>query len=179
MDLALELRERLGDISVDAMVVKAVALALRDHPNANGAYRDAKFESYSRVNIGVAAGDVAPTIFDADLKSLGEIARAIDELDEKVRGGTIAAPELAGGTFTVSSLDVERFTPFVVAPQACALGVGAARRAAVADDSGRIFNASVMTATLACDARILNGDGAAALLGAVASNLTDPLALSR
>src|SRR4029079_18166427 len=94
MTLAVELRERLQDASehppsVNDMVIKAAANALREHPKVNGAYRDGKFERYSRVNVGiaVAANDalVVPTIFDADQKSLGQIARDAYELAEKVR----------------------------------------------------------------------------------------------
>ena len=96
------------------MVVKACALALREHPRANGSYRDGRFELHSRVNVGVAvavdsddptAGAlVVPTVFDADTKSLGEIARETRALAERVRDGTITPPELGGGTFTVSNL---------------------------------------------------------------------------
>jgi len=84
MTLAVELRERLADgaehpPSCIDMVVKAAANALREHPRVNGAYRDAKFEAYSRVNVGISVSAqgaiVVPTIFDADTKSLGQIAR--------------------------------------------------------------------------------------------------------
>ena len=74
----------------------------------NGAYRDGKFELYSRVNVGVAVAAqdalVVPTIFDADKKSLGEISRKARGLIEKVRDGKITPPEVSGGTFTVSNL---------------------------------------------------------------------------
>src|SRR3712207_9463310 len=84
MTLAMELRERLKEVadpvpSFNDMVVKASANALREHPRVNAAYRDGKFELYDRVNVGVAVAAmdalVVPTIFDADKKSLGQIAR--------------------------------------------------------------------------------------------------------
>ena len=94
--------------SFNDFVVKASALALVDFPRANGAYRDGKFELYSRVNVGVAvAGQdalVVPTVFDADSKSLGQIAKESRALAERVRAGAITPPELSSGTFTVSNL---------------------------------------------------------------------------
>ena len=89
------------------MVVRASGLALREHPLANAAYRDGGFELYERVNVGiaVAAHDslVVPTVFDADRKSLVEIAREARMLAERVRSRQITPAELSGGTFTVSN----------------------------------------------------------------------------
>ena len=110
MSLCVELRERLKQVqdpppSFNDMVVKAVANALREFPRVNGAYRDGKFELYSRVNVGVAVAAqdalVVPTVFDADKKSLGEISRTVQTLASKVRDQKITPPELSGGTFTV------------------------------------------------------------------------------
>ena len=90
--------------SFNDMVVKACAIALREFPRANGAYRDGKWELYSRINVGiaVAARDalVVPTIFDADRKGLRQIATESRALAAKVREQTITPPELSGGTFT-------------------------------------------------------------------------------
>src|SRR5205814_9558305 len=103
MSMAVELRKRLKGVtehppSFNDMVVKAAAIALREHPRVNGAYRDGKFELYSRVNVGVAvaANDalVVPTVFDADKKSLGEISRTVQALAQKVRDGKVTPPEL-------------------------------------------------------------------------------------
>ena len=94
--------------SFNDMVVKACAIALRRHPLANGAYKDGRFELYSRVNVGVAVAAqdalVVPTVFDADRKGLREIASDSRSLAAKVRDGSITPPELSGGTFTVSNL---------------------------------------------------------------------------
>ena len=108
MDEAVEFRKQLkaaaGDEpapSFNDFVVKASALALKEFPRVNGAYRDGKFELYSRVNVGVAvAGQdalIVPTIFDADNKSLGQIARDARALAERVRAGKITPPELSVG----------------------------------------------------------------------------------
>src|SRR5260221_8108073 len=99
-----------GDVvpSFNDMVVKACALALREHPRANGAYRDGRFELYSRVNVGVAVAAknalLVPTRFDADRKGLRQIASDSRALAQRVRDGQITPPELSGATFTVSNL---------------------------------------------------------------------------
>ena len=125
--------------SFNDMVVKACALALRDHPRANGAYRDGRFELYSRVNVGiaVAARDslVVPTIFDADHKGLRQIAEHSRALAERVRDGSITPPELSGATFTVSNLGmfgIDSFAAVINPPQAPILAVGAIAERAVA-----------------------------------------------
>jgi pyruvate dehydrogenase E2 component (dihydrolipoamide acetyltransferase) len=170
--------------SFNDMVIKAVALALREFPRANGSYKDGKFELYSRVNVGVAvAGDdalIVPTVFDADTKSLGEIARTTRSLAVSVREGTVRPPELSGGTFTVSNLGmfgVTHFTAVVNTPQAGILAVGAIEPRAVVRD-GEIVARHTMTVTLACDHRILYGADAAQFVARVRALLEQPLALA-
>ncbi len=172
------------------MVVKACALALREHPRANGSYRDGRLQLHSRVNVGVAvAADdalVVPTVFDAEEKSLGEIARETRALAERVRAGTITPPELGGGTFTVSNLGmfgVKSFTAIVNPPQAAILSVGSLERRAVvlddgADGAGNVVVRHTMTLTLVCDHRILYGADAAQFLARVRELLETPSALT-
>jgi pyruvate dehydrogenase E2 component (dihydrolipoamide acetyltransferase) len=182
-----QIKERLGpDATVPSyndMVVKACALALREFPRANGAYRDGKFELYSRVNVGVAvAGQdalVVPTVFDADRRSLGDIARETRELAGKVRDGKIRPPELSGGTFTVSNLGmygVTGFTAVINPPQAAILAVGAMGEAPVVVD-GRVVVRHRMEISLSCDHRILYGADAAQFLARIRELLEEPLAL--
>jgi pyruvate dehydrogenase E2 component (dihydrolipoamide acetyltransferase) len=176
------------------MVVKACALALREHPRANGGYRDGRLQLHSRVNVGVAvAADealVVPTVFDADEKSLGEIARETRALAERVRSGAITPPELGGGTFTVSNLGmfgVRSFTAIVNPPQAAILSVGSLEQRAVpAGDGaprptgavGGVVVRHTMTLTLVCDHRILYGADAARFLARVRELLETPSALT-
>jgi pyruvate dehydrogenase E2 component (dihydrolipoamide acetyltransferase) len=186
----VELRARLKELADAAptyndMIVKACALALREHPRVNGSYRDGRFELYSRVNVGVAvaAGDalIVPTVFDADRKSLGEIARTTRGLAAKVRDGKITPPELAGGTFSVSNLGmfgIDSFTAVVNSPQAAILAVGAMAPRAVVDDSGRVVARQTLDLTLASDHRILYGADAAQFLARVRELLEQPLALA-
>lgn len=173
-----------GDATVGDAVVRATGLALRDVPAANAAFRDHRHERYSRVNVGVAVftGDslVVPTIFDADAKPLAQIAQERRALAAKVADGTIAAPELANGTFTVydlSTLGVRRGASVVNAPQAGALTVGAAEPRAVVRD-GAVVARTVVDLTLTCDHRILYGATAARLLTRIAELLVDPAALA-
>jgi len=191
MEEAVALRQRLKEVAGDDpvpsfndMIVKACALALREFPRANGAYKDGKFQLHGRVNIGVAvAGQdalVVPTIFDADEKSLGEIARIGRGLAGKVREGKISPPELSGGTFTVSNLGmygITSFTAVINPPQAAILAVGSIeQRPAVHED--QVVARHRMVVTLACDHRILYGADAAQFLGRVRERLEQPLTLA-
>jgi pyruvate dehydrogenase E2 component (dihydrolipoamide acetyltransferase) len=169
--------------SLNDLVVKAAALALRAHPRVNGAYRDGRFELYGRVNVGiaVAAGDalVVPTIFDADERGLGGIAAAARELARRVRDGSVTPPELSGATFTVSNLGMYGMTaisPVLNAGQAGILGVGAVREVLARED-GEIVTRSLMTLGLTCDHRILHGADAAQFLARIREDLEEPLRL--
>jgi pyruvate dehydrogenase E2 component (dihydrolipoamide acetyltransferase) len=193
MDAALALRAELKALaaerenvtvpSVNDLIVKASALALREHPHANGSYRDGGFELHDRVNVGVAVAAegalVVPTVFDADTKSVGEIAREVRRLAERVRTSTITPPELSGATFTVSNLGMygmTAITPVINPPQAAILGVGAARET-LAREAGEIVERSLLTLTLSCDHRILYGADAARFLADVKALLEAPLCL--
>jgi pyruvate dehydrogenase E2 component (dihydrolipoamide acetyltransferase) len=192
MAAAVSLREQMKALaseehpapSFNDMVVKAAALALREQPRANGAYKDGRFELYSRVNVGVAVAAqdalIVPTVFDADQKSLGEIARETRALATRVREGQITPPELSGGTFTVSNLGmfgVTQFTAIVNQGQAGILSVGALRDTPVVKD-GQIVPGKRMALTLACDHRILYGADAAELIARIRALLESPLALA-
>jgi pyruvate dehydrogenase E2 component (dihydrolipoamide acetyltransferase) len=192
MSAAVEARSRLktltpeGEVvpSFNDMIVKACALALKEFPLANGAYRDGRFELYSRVNVGVAVAAqdalVVPTVFDADKKGLREIATDARRLAGKVRDGSITPPELSGGTFTVSNLGmygVSNFSAVINTPQAAILAVGAITEKPVVRD-GQITTAHLLGVTLACDHRILYGAPAAEFLARIRSLLEEPLSLA-
>ena len=170
--------------SFNDMVVKAAALALREFPRANGAYRDGRFELYSRVNVGVAvAGQdalVVPTVFDADTKGLRQIASETRALAARVRDGQITPPELSGGTFTVSNLGmfgIENFAAVINTPQAGILAVGAITETPVVR-GGEITTAQLMAVTLACDHRILYGADGAEFLARIRALLEEPVSLA-
>ncbi len=192
MSAAVEARERIKAMAGDGatvpsfndMVVKACAIALGEFPRANGAYRDGRFELYSRVNVGIAvAGQdalVVPTVFDADRKGLRQIATESRALAVRVRDEQITPPELSGATFTVSNLGmygIDRFSAVINPPQAAILAVGAiGQRPAVRD--GELVPAHLMSVTLACDHRILYGADGARFLARIRSLLEEPLSLA-
>jgi pyruvate dehydrogenase E2 component (dihydrolipoamide acetyltransferase) len=172
------------------MVVKACALALREHPRANSSYRDGRLQLHSRVNVGVAVATdsdestggalIVPTVFDANVKALGEIARETRALAARVRDGSITPPELGGGTFTVSNLGmfgVTSFTAIINPPQAAILSVGSVQSRPVARD-GEIVVRQEMAVTLACDHRILYGADAARFLARIRELLEQPASLT-
>lgn len=143
-----------------AEVVRACALALREHPMVNGAYRDGRFELYSRINIGVATPSqdtmVFPTIHDADGMEADAIAAEIDALAARARDGQITQPQLSGATFSLVDLRpqaIARATGVVRSGQAAQLVVGA--------------TSGGTTLSLACDGRILQGAEPAAFLDRV------------
>jgi pyruvate dehydrogenase E2 component (dihydrolipoamide acetyltransferase) len=159
----------LVDGSIAPVVVRAVALALRDHPRANAAYRDGRFELYSRVNVGVvlALDDelVIATVFDADRKGLPELAGEIASLRE--RAAELTAGERSGATFTVWHADsVTRASPLIATPHAGALCAGEVRDEVVVR-GGAIVPGYVMSLTLACDHRILYGTHATGFMARI------------
>jgi pyruvate dehydrogenase E2 component (dihydrolipoamide acetyltransferase) len=190
MEGAVRLRAELDEAPVDEpvpslndFIVKACALALREFPRVNGSYRDGRFQLHGRVNVGVAVavedGLVVPTLFDADRKPLGEIAREARAVAERVRSRTITPPELSGGTFTVSNLGmfgIESFEAVINPPQAAILAVGVVEPRAVVEGD-RIVARHRMAATLSCDHRILYGADAARFLARVRELLEKPHAL--
>lgn len=187
MEAAAALRDTLPAPvpSFEDLVVKACALALREAPRANGAYRDARFERYDRVNVGVTmstqGSTATPVIHDADAKPLAEIAEATAALAKRARDGAITQPEVSGGTFTVSSLaefGVRHFAAVVHQPQAAVLAMGAVEARAVVRD-GAVVARRVVDLTLSCDHRILHAADAARLLRRVRELLEQPALLTR
>jgi pyruvate dehydrogenase E2 component (dihydrolipoyllysine-residue acetyltransferase) len=175
-----------GDVvpSFNDMIVKACAIALREFPKANGAYRDGRFERYSRVNVGVAVAApealVVPTVFDADRKGLREIAADTRALAAKVRDGSVTPPELSGGTFTVTNLGmfgIDEFDGVINMGQAAIIAIGAIREVPAVRD-GEIVPAQLMKATLSCDHRILYGAEGAEFLARVRQLLEEPVSLA-
>ena len=190
MDQALALREQLkalGDPgpvpSLNDIVVKAAALALRSNRRANASYVDGRLHLHQQVNVGIAVAApevlLVPTIFAADTKTLGAIAGETRELTERARHRRLTPSELEGGTFTVSNLGmfgVTAVAPIIFVPQAAILGVGAVREIVRLRD-GQPVAEPTMTLTLSCDHRVLYGADAARFLADVRSLLEAPLRL--
>lgn len=170
----------LGDeqrASLTALLVRACALALRERPQANGAYRDGHYELYSRVNVAVTfhreGAYVAPTVLDADTKPVPELHGEIERLRTQAEADELTPPQLAGATFTLSDFSaygVDGCSPLVMPPQAAALAAGRIRSAPVVRD-GAVAAGRLLTLTLACDHRILFGAEAAGFLEAIGARL--------
>jgi len=164
-------------------IVRACALALRDHPGVGSRWSEEGLVSPESIDIGVAVsvegGLIVPVVRNADTKDLDGLSREIAGLAERARSGQITAPETRGATFSVTNLGAHRidaFTPLLDLPQAAILGVGRARpRPAVVD--GRVVPRTLMVLSLTVDHRVIDGDPAAAFLDRVIALLEDPVSL--
>jgi pyruvate dehydrogenase E2 component (dihydrolipoamide acetyltransferase) len=155
--------------SLTPLLVKAAATALGSHPRANAAYKDARYEQYGRVNIGVTLSEaetyVTPTVIDADRKSAAEIAEELAAHLEVTRTGELHPSALAGSTFTViaPTADVTIASPIITGGQAAVLTAGPIREQAVVRD-GALAPGHTVELVLAADHRILYGALATAFL---------------
>ena len=169
-----EIRVESADL---ARVVRACALALRELPRLNGAYRDGAFETYSRGNVGVAiaGGDApaVPTIFDADRKTAAAIKAELGELRERAADGALTAPQLAGATFTVVAAtagSIRSVSSILNQGQAAALAIGPVAPRPLVQD-GAVVAGTALTATLSVDARMIDVDDAVRFLNRVSELL--------
>ena len=170
-------RAAAHDCSFTAVLVQACAQALREHPKANSAYRDGRYELYSRVNIGVTVPTedayLAPTLLDADTRDLADLHAQLELVAARAAAGQLRPPELAGSTFTLTDLGgqgVDRGSALITPPQAAALTAGAVREVAVIR-GGEVGAGHTVSLTLAADSRILFGPAAGRFLAAVAARL--------
>jgi pyruvate dehydrogenase E2 component (dihydrolipoamide acetyltransferase) len=191
MDAALGLRRQLNEglaeeqrISVNDLVLKAVALALVKFPNLNASFAGDVVRHPGEINIGMAVplpvGLISPTLHHCDRKPLQQIARESRALVERARAGHLRAEDLTGGTFTVSNLGpfgVDSFAAIINPPQAGILAVGTARPQPVVSN-GAVTVATIMQATLSVDHRVSDGAEAAGFLAEVKRLLEAPQALT-
>ena len=170
--------------SLNDFVIKAVARALGEFPRFNASYVDGTVECYSRINVGVAVATddalLVPVVFDADQKSLAEIAADTKRLADAARRRTLRPDDLHDGTFTVSNLGmfgVRSFTAIIDPPQTGILAVGGARREPFEDGADRIGFRDAMTVNLTCDHRVVYGANGAEFLSRLRQLLERPLVL--
>jgi pyruvate dehydrogenase E2 component (dihydrolipoamide acetyltransferase) len=170
-------------ISVNDLVVRAAALALRRLPEVNVSFAGAELVRHSHVNVGIAVatdrGLIVPVVRDADTKSVGQIAREARDLADRARGGKLQPPDYSGGTFTVSNLGmfgVESFTAVINPPEAAILAVGAVAREP-AEHQGQVALRERMRLTLSVDHRVLDGALGARYLQVLKKLLEQPLLL--
>jgi len=189
VDEVLELRARINErsdvkISVNDFVLKAVAAAMLDVPDANAIWTDEATRRFTGVDIGVAVsipgGLVTPVVRGVEGLSLSGISRTVRDLAERARAGRLKQHELEGGSFAVSNLGMygtSRFSAIINPPHSGILAVGAAQKRPVVGDDGDLTVATVMSVTLSADHRALDGALAAQWLAAFTERIQHPLSL--
>jgi pyruvate dehydrogenase E2 component (dihydrolipoamide acetyltransferase) len=172
-----------GKVSVNDFILRASALALKQHPDVNVHVFDDGVKRFDQVDISVAVaiegGLVTPVIRDAASKSVTEIGKASVSLAEKARARTLGGDDLKGATFTVSNLGmfgVREFDAIISPPQAAILAVGGTRREAREKDGGVVF-VSAMSVTLSADHRAVDGAVAARFLATLKDLIEQPVTL--
>ncbi len=187
LNVAVE-KEGGTKISVNDMVIKAVAKALHKYPSLNSSFAGSKVRINQHVNIAMAValdeGLITPVVMDADKKSLGTIAADARQLIEKARAGTLRPEQFQGGTFTVSNLgmyDVDSFVAIINPPQAAILAVGSVKPTVVVKnnsaDSPEFGVVQLMKVTISADHRVTDGAVAAQFLQELKRILQNPLSL--
>jgi pyruvate dehydrogenase E2 component (dihydrolipoamide acetyltransferase) len=188
MDNAISARTQLNEfspvkVSFNDMIVKAVSLALREHPAVNASWMGDKIRRYQHVHIGVAVaiedGLIVPVIRFADQKTLPQIAAETKELASKAKNKKLQPNEFTGNTFTISNLgmmDIDEFTAIINPPDSCIMAVGRISEKIIR--KGDSFAATqVMKLTLSCDHRSVDGATGAAFLQTVKRFLENPVRL--
>ncbi len=187
LDVRKQLNAYFGDsgvrISVNDLVVKAVAFALRDVPAANASWSDEAVRRFGAVDISVAVatdnGLMTPIVRNADRKSLAELSTEIKELAGRAEAGRLKPDEFKGGGFSVSNLGmygVKSFSAIINPPQSCILAVGAGEQRPVVRD-GELSIATQMTCTLSVDHRSVDGAVGAEFLAAFKGYVESPAVL--
>jgi pyruvate dehydrogenase E2 component (dihydrolipoamide acetyltransferase) len=173
-------KERGVRLSHTDLLVAAVAHALKKHPLVNASWTGDGIRLHAEVNVGIAMavedGVVVAAIPGANTKSLGEIAAMRHDLTERARAGKLRPADITGATFTISNLGmykVDAFTAIIVAPQAAILAVGRITDRVEPVD-GKPGIRSMMTITLSCDHRVLDGARAALFLNDLTASIVEP-----
>ena len=182
-----KLNELLGDrgkVSVNDLIIKAVALALRRMPECNASWEGEAIRRFHRVHVGVAVaiedGLVTPVVRDADLKGIGAIAAEVKDLAERAKKRGLKGHEITGSTFTVSNLGmygIERFTAILNPPEAGILAIGAVVDAPVVQN-GQVVAGKRVTVTMSCDHRVIDGALGARWLQVLAELIEKPESLA-
>ncbi|KAL4116799.1 hypothetical protein PRIC2_012251 [Phytophthora ramorum] len=194
LDKLLDARARLNagraeeeQLSVNDFVVRAASLAMRKVPDANSSWKGSFIRQFADVNVNLmvsstAGGVVAPVLTQVNRKGLDDISKEIQAAVAKANDGAFESADLANGTFTISNVgqfDVQSLAGIVRPEQACLLGLGTIEKKVVPNDdpnAEQIYKyAQVMTATLACDHRVIDGAVGAQWLASFKELVEDPL----
>ena len=189
VDRVVEMRvamAEMGDefkVSVNDIVMKAVATALTLHPEVNAHWLGDRMRQFNRVHLGMAVavedGLITPVVFDADRKRMSEISREARELAKRARDRRLKPEEYTGATFTVSNLGmfgIEHFTAIINPPEAGILAIGTVERKPVYVN-GDLVPRQRMRVTMSCDHRVIDGATGARFLQTLRRMLENPLML--
>jgi pyruvate dehydrogenase E2 component (dihydrolipoamide acetyltransferase) len=188
MDKVIEARKVMNDISpvkisVNDIVVKAVAASLRQHPKVNSSWLGDKIRMNHHIHIGVAVaiedGLIVPVVKFADNKTISHISAEVKELADKAKNKKLQPNEFEGSTFTISNLGmfgIDQFTAIINPPESCILAVGAAKETVIVEN-GQMKVASIMKVTLSCDHRSVDGAVGSAFLQTLKDMLENPVRL--
>ncbi|GAA4101830.1 2-oxo acid dehydrogenase subunit E2 [Mucilaginibacter panaciglaebae] len=188
MDQAIASRNKINEIapvkiSFNDFVVKAVAIALRQHPAINSSFLGDKIRTNEHVHVGVAVavdeGLLVPVVKFADGKSLSHISVEVKEFAQKSKAKKLQPNEMEGSTFTISNLGmfgVDEFTAIINTPNACILAVSGIQAIPVVKN-GAVVPGNIMKVTLSADHRVVDGASAAAFLQSLKQLLEEPVRL--
>lgn len=186
MDAAVAARTKINEtapvkISFNDMVVKAVAIALRQHPKVNSSWLGDKIRYNHHINIGVAVavedGLLVPVVRFADGKSLSQIGKEVKDFAQKAKDKKLQPSDWEGSTFTISNLGmfgIDQFTAIINPPDSCILAVGGISQVPVVKN-GQVVPGNIMKVTMSCDHRAVDGATGAAFLQTLKSLLEEPL----
>lgn len=188
MDAVLAARERMNEytesrISINDIIVKAAAVALKSHPNINSSWLGDRIRRNHHVHIGVAVaiddGLLVPVVRFADSKSLSQIGAEVRDLAGKAKTKELKPQDWEGNTFTISNLGafgIDEFTAIVNPPDACILAIGSSKETIIVEN-GEMRPGHVMKVTLSCDHRAVDGVTGANFLKTFAELLEEPVRL--
>jgi pyruvate dehydrogenase E2 component (dihydrolipoamide acetyltransferase) len=186
MDKAIEARKAINDmadvkVSMNDIIVKAVATALRKNPNVNVSWLGDKIRYNHHINIGIAVaiedGLIVPVVKFADNKSISHISAEVKQLADKAKNKKLQPAEFEGSTFTISNLGmygIDQFTAIINPPDACILAVGAATETVLVEN-GQMVVGNVMKVTLSCDHRAVDGAVGSTFLKTLKELLENPV----
>jgi len=188
MDNALEFRKLINaslteeeKVSVNDVIVKVAATASLKHPFVNSSYRDDKIRFYEDADVGVAVaideGLITPVVRGANKKGIAEISKEIKEMAGRARARKLQPEEYTGATFSISNLGmfgIKEFTAIINPPEAAILAVGTAKPTAVIA-GGEIVVRNVMSVTMSCDHRVIDGATGAKFLQTFKQMLENPI----
>ncbi len=188
MDSAMQARTKINEfasvkISFNDIVLKAVAVALKQHPNVNSSWLGDKIRYNEHVNIGVAVavedGLLVPVVRFADGKSLSHISAEVKDFAQRAKSKKLQPSDWEGSTFTISNLGmfgIDEFTAIINPPDACILAVGGIQQVPVVKN-GAVVPGNVMKVTLSCDHRVVDGATGSAFLQTLKALLEEPVRL--